>query len=402
MATRWKVGDRILNRWEIHKILRGGMGVVYIVYDHDERAALAAKTFHDEAFASNPAVADRFTQEAVTWINLDHHPNITRACFAQVVQDKPFLFLEYVSGGDLAKWVGSPRLTEDLPQVLRFGMDFCDGMSFAASKGIKVHRDVKPQNCLITWDGILKVTDFGLAKVYDEAVQESRDSAPASSVTLSQTGLGVGTALCMAPEQFDDAKHVDIRADVYSFGVMLFEMVYGQPPFYAPTWDEVRWLHKSQAPPRLKTRGQLNHILERCLAKRADLRFADFGEVGAALAAAYSEITGQDAKKRMGLRMINHLTAEIRREYARAQPGISLSSSTHLGIAEWLAKGASLAALGRHEDAIAWYDRVLSEDAVDSVAWSNKGASLGSLGRKREAFACYEEAIEYDPGDVVA
>ena len=83
MSTTWKVGDRILNRWEIHKILRGGMGVVYVVYDHEWHEALAAKTFPDEAFACNPAVTERFRREALAWVGLDYHPNITRACFAE-------------------------------------------------------------------------------------------------------------------------------------------------------------------------------------------------------------------------------------------------------------------------------------------------------------------------------
>jgi Serine/threonine protein kinase len=100
MAANWQIGDCIRNRWEIHKILRGGMGIVYIVYDHEDHEAYAAKTFQDEVFARNPATAKRFTQEANTWVNLDIHQNVTRAQFVQTIQGKPLIFLEYVSGGD--------------------------------------------------------------------------------------------------------------------------------------------------------------------------------------------------------------------------------------------------------------------------------------------------------------
>jgi tetratricopeptide (TPR) repeat protein len=403
MATAWKVGDRILNRWEIHKIVPGGMGVVYIVYDHEWHEAFAAKTFPDDAFTRNPAVAERFTREALAWVGLDYHPNITRACFVKVVQGKPFLFLEYVSGGDLGNWIGSPRLTDDLPQVLRFALDFCEGMIYAASKGIKVHRDIKPQNCLITGDRILKVTDFGLAKSYYDVIEEAESSnAPAfsSSVGFSQTGLGVGTASYMAPEQFDDAKHVDTRADVYSFGVMLFEMLTGSCPFRAAKWEELRWLHQNQAPPHLRTHARLNYILDRCLAKEADLRFADFGQICDALAAACTEIM-RLTPKQLKVRKIAHLANEFVKALKGA-PASSMGSSSALRTAEWLNKGASLAALGRYDEAITWYDRVLELNPLDSAALSNKGTALDALGWTEEAVAYYDRAIACDPEDAFA
>ena len=262
------------------------MGIVYIVYDHEHHDAYAAKTFQDEAFTRNPATADRFTQEALAWINLDVHQNVTQACFVKNIERKPFLFLEYVSGGNLSRWIGTPRLSEDLPQVIRFAIQICDGMTHALSKGIKAHRDIKPQNCLITEDGTLKVTDFGLAKVFDdasvadlgsgetvgeektpgglsgslsgrqlgsEASAQLTPNVPGLSIGLSRSGAAAGTCTHMAPEQFDDAKHVDVRADIYSFGVMLFQMVTGRLPFVGRTWQDFERLHKTQPPPKLPT-----------------------------------------------------------------------------------------------------------------------------------------------------
>ena len=167
-SLRFDVGDRIEGRWEIYQIIEGGMGVVYIVYDHEHQTAYAVKTFRDDRYKDHSDCADDFVREALTWINLDVHENVTRAEFVQTIQGKPFVFSEYVSGGDLRRWIGTPRLTEDLPQVLRFAIQFCDGMIHAAAKGIKVHRDIKPRNCLITEDLTLKVTDFGLAKAFDQ------------------------------------------------------------------------------------------------------------------------------------------------------------------------------------------------------------------------------------------
>src|SRR5262245_10680974 len=124
----WKINDLIDNRWQVYDIKRGGMGIVYIVYDREERSARALKTFQDQIFNLNPIIADRFTQEALIWIGLDIHPNVVQAGFVERIEDKPFLLLEYVAGGDLSGWINTPRLLEDLPQVLRFAMQFCDGM----------------------------------------------------------------------------------------------------------------------------------------------------------------------------------------------------------------------------------------------------------------------------------
>src|SRR6185295_12635979 len=188
------------------------MGIVYVVYDHEWREALAAKTFQDEIFARSPAIAHRFTQEALIWINLDVHQNIAHARFVHTIEGKPYLFLEYVSGGDLGDWIGTPRLTEDLPQVLRFAIHFCDGMTHALAKGIQAHRDIKPQNCLITQDGTLKVTDFGLAKVFNDVSLSDIESLDIESLSLglTRTGMAAGTPTHMAPEQFGDAKRVDV------------------------------------------------------------------------------------------------------------------------------------------------------------------------------------------------
>ena len=313
-SSDWQVGEWLHDRWEIYKILKGGMGVVYIVYDQELHEPFAVKTFQDEVFSRNPDIAERFTREAFTWIHLDSHPNIVQARMVHHLQGKPYLFLEYVSGGDLSQWVGTPRLTKNLLQALDFALQFCDGMNYAISKGLRVHRDIKPQNCLVTQDNVLKITDFGLAKVFDntEAHGEEPLQAPnmrpqeragilgrlftkgrgksvgsnrfphvdRNSLSVSRTGMGAGTVTHMAPEQFDDAKHVELRADIYSFGVMLFQMITGQLPFSGRTVQEIEHKHKTQAPPRLGSQDiRLRGLVEKCLAKKPDDRFSSFSEV---------------------------------------------------------------------------------------------------------------------------
>ncbi|HTM51664.1 MAG TPA: tetratricopeptide repeat protein [Bryobacteraceae bacterium] len=382
MAGEWKVGDRLENRWEIHKIMRGGMGVVYIVHDHEWNEVLAAKTFQDAVFARNPAIAPMFKREALAWVQLDAHPNIAQALFVQEIEGKPVLFLEYVSGGDLSAWIG-PRLTEDSRRALHFAIAFCDGMIHARSKGIEAHRDIKPQNCLVTENETLKITDFGLAKVFDDPGGGKEETgvlgrlfgkcaASPGTPSFSRTGAAAGTCTHMAPEQFVDSKHVGAHADIYSFGVMLYQMFSGHLPFSGQTWDDFEQLHRYQpAPPLQAGPPAVRGVVERCLAKQPAARWRDFIEVREPLAAAYEHLTGRAAPRPIG--------------------GVELNAS------QWLNKGVSLAALGLRDRALSCYDRALQINPHFAEAWSNKGNVIRDSGRLEEALACYAQAVASDP-----
>src|SRR2546427_4275363 len=362
MPTSWEAGDRIEGRWEIYQIMKGGMGVVYIVYDHEHRTPYAAKTFRDDKLADHSDIAVDFTKEALTWVNLDAHEIVTRAEFVQPFLGKPFLFLEYASGGDLSQWIGTPRLTEDLPQVLRFAIQFCDGMSHALAKGIKVHRDIKPRNCLITEDHTLKVTDFGLAKAFHDAKPAGRkdesaaQKVPDLSVGETCTGTGAGTCTHMAPEQFDDVKQVDVQADIYSFGVVLFQMITGKLPFVGETWEEYKQQHQTQAPLPLPESlpPLLIEAVNSCLAKNPQRRFADFSALRQQLAEIYEELTGTQAP----------------------QPVVGAK----LDAVGWSNKGVSLTNLQRHDEALACYEHALGLNPQLKEAWNNKGLVLQALG----------------------
>ena len=203
MAPLWHVGDRIQQRWDIHRVQRGSMGVLYIVYDHTTHRPYAVKTLQEPLVAWHDAVTERFVKAAQPWIDLGVHANVTQAHVVEHLDDQPLLFLEYVSGGDLRDWIGIPRLTQDLPQVLRFAMQLCDGVQHALAHGMTAHGDIKPGNCLITPDGTLKVTDMGMAAALNGAVP-APDTVSTPSVHRLQPGPGntgtvAGTCLYMAP-----------------------------------------------------------------------------------------------------------------------------------------------------------------------------------------------------------
>ncbi|MCI0529086.1 MAG: serine/threonine protein kinase, partial [Nitrospira sp.] len=324
MAANWQIGDKIQGRWEIRRILRGHLSIVYIVYNSEFNKSFAVKTFQDEVFAWSPTIAERFMQEAVTWVCLDLHPNITQAQMMQRIEDKPFLFLEYVSGGDLSNWIGASRLTKDLRQVLSFAIQFCKGMTHAISRGIKAHGGIKPQNCLITEDDTLKVTDFGLARVFDKvdttnwgkgkagkrekghggllgqifgkhlaSSEGNVETSPTQDPRITFHGIVTGVKACAykAPEQFDDVNRVDMQTDIYSFGVLLFQMITGRLPFIGQTWQEFAQLHKTQPPPALGIQHPaLRTMVEACLAKDPGDRFVDFGRVQEQLTELYEAL----------------------------------------------------------------------------------------------------------------
>jgi tetratricopeptide (TPR) repeat protein len=380
MEFDWQIGERIQNRLELCKILRGGMGIIYVVFDHETHESHAIKTFQDEIFARDPNTAARFTHEARIWIDIDAHPNVVQALWIENYHGQPLLVLEYVSGGDLSDWIGSPRLTQDLPQVLRFAIQFCDGMNHALSKGIQAHRDIKPQNCLLTQDNNLKVTDFGLAKVFDDTPPNAayaESSVARLGVYPTQTGRAAGTCTHMAPEQFTDAKHVDVRADIYSFGVMLFQMVKGRLPFEARSWQDYARLHGQAAPPPLGS-GQLalDMIVRKCLAKAAGERYEGFGILRDELALIYESMTKQPAPK----------------------PALG----RELDVLELTSKGGALENIGRHEEALVCYDRALALNPKHAAAWCDKARPLASLGRLKEALDCAERALAINPGLVGA
>ena len=199
----------------LEKIAEGGMGAVFKARSRATGELVAIKVLPPTT-ARNPVLLKRFESEYRAAAALDH-PHIVRALDFNGTGPAPFLVMEYVDGESLgAKIDREGPMSEEA--AIRIVAQVCQGLHRAHKQKI-IHRDVKPDNILVTHDGVAKLTDLGLVKVMDE------------ELNLTKTGRGLGTPNYMAPEQFRDAKNADVRCDIYSLGATLYTMLTGETPF---------------------------------------------------------------------------------------------------------------------------------------------------------------------------
>jgi serine/threonine protein kinase len=204
-----------LGEYEIlSKIAEGGMGAVYKARHSRTGMVVAIKVIAKDT-ARNPVLLQRFKQEFDAARLIDH-PNVVKA-LEYHAHPQPYIVLEYVDGESVGQRLQRRGAFEE-QEAIRLIAQVCEGLQRAHKQGL-VHRDVKPDNILITRDGQAKLTDLGLVKDIE------------ADLNLTRTGRGLGTPHYMAPEQFRNAKNVDVRSDIYSLGATLYAMVTGVIPF---------------------------------------------------------------------------------------------------------------------------------------------------------------------------
>ncbi len=271
------------------KLGEGGMGVVYRATDERLRREVALKVL-PQPLAADPERRRRFLREARAAAAVTHN-NIATVLDIGEADDHVFIAMELVLGQTLRDHM-APGLTH--AEALRIATEVARGLAKAHEKGV-VHRDLKPENVMVTPDGDVKILDFGLAKLLDPRAP-SADVAPmaaapanASHVTATAEGRILGTPAYMSPEQAEGRADIDARSDVFSFGVMLYEMLAGVRPFDGATSVAIMYavLHREPRPlvelcPEAP--GAALAVVARCLKKERAERFASAGEVLAALA----------------------------------------------------------------------------------------------------------------------
>ncbi|MFH1436108.1 MAG: serine/threonine-protein kinase [Pseudomonadota bacterium] len=447
----WEIGESILGRYKVLEARGGpgksGMGVVFVVLDRESGNIYAAKTLQDWC-ANHVRARKRFEREAKMWIELENHPNIVKAYFLEHIDERPYLFLEFVPGVDVSRMVRSGPLPARL--AVKYGIQICRAMNHASRRfsGF-VHRDIKPSNCLTTQEN-LKLSDFGLAKAMDRLHitlipgegKGDRDSS------ISRESRALGTLPYMAPELFGPQLQQDARSDVYSFGITMYKMMTSQFPFRAKTeegWMDCHvkaepkdpWEHAPNIP------AIIRELILKCLEKNPDKRPPDFNIIGDMLSSVllrdFYERLPRDAAERLEVSdIINKASSyswlgfhsealefydralRMNPESASAWSGKAITLSQTGSFEEavmccdkataidefnplaWTTKGRILARSGKHEEAVKSFDMVLKTRKEAAYIMLEKGESLFSLKRHEEALACYSDATDLQPSSTTA
>ncbi len=244
----------------LHELGRGGMATVYLAVQESLQRQLALKVM-SPTLSVDPSFKDRFMREGRTLGQLTH-PNIVTIYDIGVSASRYFIAMEYVAGSTLAERIDNGLSTDHSARIIK---DIARALHYAHRRGF-VHRDVKPSNILFRDDDTPVLADFGIARPVDAATR------------LTKTGLSVGTPNYMSPEQVSGHK-LDGRSDLYSLGIVFYEMLTGKPPYHGESAIATSLKHLTEPVPKLPPELMyLQPVMERMLAKAADDRFSDLQE----------------------------------------------------------------------------------------------------------------------------
>ena len=412
----FQVGDTIAGNYEVLDILgQGSVGTVYLVKNTRANQLAALKALNP-GLANSPKARAIFLREAEIWTSLEPHPNIVHATHIVNHGEQTFLIMEYIPPGrngenSLAGYMRIQKL--DIRQIHEWSIQFCKGMTQAYNEGIGAHRDIKPQNILITNKKVLKISDFGLASVMSisDELPPSPHEIPADIRRKDSLTSCVGTYTYMSPEHYKDADLCDERSDIYSFGVVLFQMVSGgklpflaTPPANASQEEmnrfvsEMQKLHSEAQPPSLHS--PLDPIIQKCLAKDPDERYGAFEWLQKDLE---DQLISQDCTD------IERPTRVMSREYYFYDQGLGYQKASRfedaiqsfqkaeefgLGSADlYISMAECYASLGKMADALYFYDKAISGNLGNPHPVYRKGIFLAGLGNHEEALSCFAQSL---------
>lgn len=401
----YRVNDSIGGEFKVLEMLSGGMGIVYIVENRELLQPIILKTYQEGQPKS------QFLQEAQAWVHAGSHENIVQAFWVREIDSQVFVAAEYVrpdenGRSNLAQYLASGRLAPEI--VLLWSTQFCRGMTYALMNNLKAHRDIKPENLLISPEANLKVTDFGLSIYLQSELEEAKGQIASSSFETSHSLKG--TLPYMAPEQFESTRRVDHRADIYSFGIVLYQMITGNHYPYEINFRsqntplEFYRAHLEQKP--ILIDSPFMPIVAKCLQKKPEQRYSDYDDLYQAF---------ESIGKRIGFK-IPRTTQVVRKDeelYAQAQSYIALGDKDRaLAVIDeylqkypdnyvgWTEKGVIHLARKEYQTAIVSTRKSLELNPYNSHAWNNLGIGLKHVGAPFvEIKAAFANALRLDPGN---
>ena len=374
----WQIGDVILEKYEVKEVFTGGgMGLVYRVHHRDWNMDLAVKSPRPEFFQTKQHV-ENFEREAETWVNLGLHPHTVSCFYVRRLGGIPRIFSEFIEGGTLADWIRTKKLYEAgeekaLKRIIDVSIQFAWGLQYAHEKDL-IHQDVKPGNVLMSPDGIVNVSDFGLANARRASGEittiASQTAQTGQSILIP--GSGLMTPEYASPEQIR-GEHLSRKTDIWSWGVSLLEMLLG----------ELTWTSGLAAPVILEdakyhVEEELVALLEGCFGLHGRERFISFEPVIKELIDYYN--------LRFGI-------------YPREKPITVQNSSDVMNN-----RAISFTDLGNNQDALTALESALSSDPTHALAIYNYALLNRRLNYKSDEFGrdSLNTLLHYEPIDEIA
>lgn len=390
-SKHFGIGQSVGGRYEVAKIYRGDLGVVYGAYDRHERIPVALKS-PIERFFANSSARDPVLERAHTWVALDKHPSVVAAHSLEILDGRPYIIMQHVPlnndiGGNLRDWLGKRPLT--LEVAVRFSLQIAQAMQHMSSKMPGVaHGDLNPANVLVDHQGHAKITNLDLDIVH------AADS---------------GTPAYLAPELWR-GETAEPGADIYAFGCILFEMFTGHSAFAACTLSQWKSSHLRDtpvSPRRIKPEmsAAMESLILACLAKKRSHRPESWDDVVLHCAREYELAQGRPAE--LDLTDYKYLPEDLEntcRSLAHLGKKTELLELCDREIAldpenptAWNNRGIAYALSERHEEALASFDAALAIRPEDSNVLGNIGCVYASIHLSREALAAFDAALITDP-----
>jgi tetratricopeptide (TPR) repeat protein len=429
-------GTVIEGKYAIKEVIASETETHYVVFDPDGQKFFALKTL-PENYLNDTTMTNLFINQAVMWTRQGAHHNLVKAELFKIIDNIPYIFTEYIHGQDLESLTKTESLS--VKSTMEIGIQLCEGLDFGFKQSGTAHRDIRPSNCIITAEHVLKITGFGLAKIFDDIPCKGPMSDRCKKVDnkeIAPRDFPLYKSLpYMAPELFANTDAAGIKTDIYSFGVLMYKLLTAVNPFSGDTSSKIFSNHLTLTPANPvklnpKVPEPLGKLVLKCIEKDPALRYEHFSQISAELKQIYQKSTGFPfdkpkiekamsvdywINKGLSLRSINRndeankafdeaLKTDHESLRAKFYRGSSLNKRLSEGMRDepgnweaWFWKGESFRRTGRTDEALKCFDKALSLNEKEEMLWVQVGRLMIELGKMDNALKSYDKALSHNP-----